>query len=499
MSSVVPSFDYPRGSGAALNTSRTPVVSPDRLVSQPAVIAAVLLYDAVVILLTGAVGWLYATTGSSEPAPALVPTLLCVSASFLAILGLRWAYTIRALSSLARSCGELLLALCLAFAGLIVVSALLGAFTSLQKNWLFYWLLSAWSCTAAARYILADQLAQWTKEGRLARRAVIVGGGESSAELLRQLGSAGDGAIQILGLFDDRDDEQRSPQNVEGYAKLGRFDDLVEFCRAQRVDLLIVALPPTAEERILQILKKLWVLPIDVRVAALGSRLKLRARAYSYIGDAPFLPLFDKPMSDWSVAVKDIQDRVLACLAILVLSPLLALIALAIKLDSRGPVLFKQTRYGFNNEPIAVFKFRSMYVDQTDAHGARQVQRQDPRVTRVGRFIRRTSLDELPQLFNVAFLGNLALVGPRPHALQSKAADRLYDEVVDGYFARHRVKPGITGWAQINGWRGETDTVEKIEQRVAHDLYYIDNWSMLLDMRILLLTPFCLASGTNAY
>ena len=166
----------------------------------------------------------------------------------------------------------------------------------------------------------------------------------------------------------------------------------------------------------------------------------------------------------------------MALLALLGLAPVMALVALAIKLDSKGPVLFRQKRYGFNNELIEVFKFRSMFVDQADADAAKLVTKDDPRVTRVGRILRKSSLDELPQLFNV-LRGELSLVAPRPHALQAKAADRLYDDVVDGYFARHKVKPGITGWAQINGWRGETDTSEKIQKRVEHDLYYIDNWS----------------------
>ena len=148
-------------------------------------------------------------------------------------------------------------------------------------------------------------------------------------------------------------------------------------------------------------------------------------------------------------------------------------------------MFFKQKRYGFNNEMIEVYKFRSMYVDQCDATASKLVTKDDPRVTRVGRFIRKTSIDELPQLFNVVFKGNLSLVGPRPHAVHAKAENRLYDEAVDGYFARHRVKPGITGWAQINGWRGETDTHEKIQRRVEHDLYYIENWSVLFDLYIL--------------
>jgi lipopolysaccharide/colanic/teichoic acid biosynthesis glycosyltransferase len=170
-----------------------------------------------------------------------------------------------------------------------------------------------------------------------------------------------------------------------------------------------------------------------------------------------------------------------------------------VRLDSPGPILFRQMRYGFNNEKIAILKFRSMYVDKLDAGAAKLVTRDDPRVTRVGRFIRKTSIDELPQLFNVVFKGDLSLVGPRPHAMHAKADERLYDDVVDGYFARHRVRPGLTGWAQINGWRGETDTPEKIQKRVEHDLYYIENWSILLDVYILAMTPFALIKAENAY
>ena len=176
----------------------------------------------------------------------------------------------------------------------------------------------------------------------------------------------------------------------------------------------------------------------------------------------------------------------------------MALLAIAIKLDSKGPVLFKQKRYGFNNELIKVYKFRSMHHELTDHTAEKLVGRNDPRVTRIGRFIRRTSLDELPQFFNV-LIGNLSLVGPRPHATKAKAADQLYNDVVDGYFARHKVKPGITGWAQINGWRGETDTSEKIERRVEHDLYYIENWSLTFDLYILVRTPLALLSTKSAY
>ena len=185
-------------------------------------------------------------------------------------------------------------------------------------------------------------------------------------------------------------------------------------------------------------------------------------------------------------------------LLLLMLAPLMLLIALAIKLDSRGPVFFRQTRYGFNNHLIRVWKFRTMYHHMTDVAGSVLTQRDDPRVTRVGRFLRRTSLDELPQLLNVV-TGEMSLVGPRPHALQAKAGELLYQDVMHHYAARHRVKPGLTGWAQVHGWRGETDTPEKLTRRVEHDLYYIDHWSLLLDLQILLRTARVVLGDKNAF
>jgi exopolysaccharide biosynthesis polyprenyl glycosylphosphotransferase len=179
------------------------------------------------------------------------------------------------------------------------------------------------------------------------------------------------------------------------------------------------------------------------------------------------------------------------------LSPVLACAALAIKLDSRGPVLFRQPRYGFNNQLINVYKFRSMYADKSDHAGSQLTQKNDPRITRIGRFLRRSSLDELPQFFNV-LKGEMSIVGPRPHAVQAKAGSKLYEDVVSEYAARHRVKPGITGWAQVNGWRGETNTDEQILQRVDHDLHYINNWSLPLDVWIILLTITTVLKGDKA-
>ena len=382
---------------------------------------------------------------------------------------------------------------------LLLATAMLPVGGAATRDWIVDWFWVGVVALTLERFALSALIGGLARAGRLERRAVVVGGGtEFARDLLRDLANADLAEVRLVGMFDDRG-EERSPNFVEGVPKLGTVDELVTFARRARIDLVIFALPIAAESRILEMLRKIWVLPVDVRLAAHANRLRLRPRSYSYVGAAPMLDVFDKPLADWDVVLKAGFDRVVGGLALLALSPLMLAAAIAIKLESRGPVLFKQIRYGFNNELIKVYKFRSMRDDVGDMTAEKLVTRNDPRVTRVGRFLRRASIDELPQLFNVVFHGDLSLIGPRPHAIHAKAADRQYDEVVESYFARHRVKPGITGWAQINGWRGETDTAEKIQKRVDFDLHYIENWSIYLDVYILVMTPIALILGKNAY
>jgi Undecaprenyl-phosphate glucose phosphotransferase len=339
----------------------------------------------------------------------------------------------------------------------------------------------------------------WARQGRLDRRTIIVGSDQSGEQLVQALNAQDDSDIDILGVFDDRNDA-RALETCAGSPKLGKVDDIIEFARRTRVDLVLFALPISAETRILQMLNKLWVLPVDIRLSAHTNKLRFRPRSYSYVGKIPTLDVFQAPITDWDLVMKWLFDRVVGAMILLLAAPVMAVVAIAIKLDSPGPVLFRQKRFGFNNERINVLKFRSLYHDQADATASKVVTKYDSRVTRVGRFIRKTSLDELPQLVNVVLKGNLSLVGPRPHAVQGKLENRLFDEAVDGYFARHRVKPGITGWAQINGWRGEVDSEEKIQKRVEFDLYYIENWSVLFDLYIVLKTPLALLTKSeNAY
>jgi len=386
----------------------------------------------------------------------------------------------------------------LVFMAAIAASFLLKLEGMFSRVWLVSWFTIGLALLLAWRTAVAFGVRWLTRRGQLDRRTVVVGGGEAGEQLLRALSHQKDTGLRIYGVFDDRADD-RAPDVIAGYPKLGSVDDLPEFARHARVDLVVFALPVTAEQRLLELLRKLWVLPIDIRLAAHASKLRLRPRSYSWIGTVPVLDVFDRPIADWDIVVKNLFDRIIGALCLIALSPVLLVTAIAVKLDSPGPILFRQKRYGFNNELIEIYKFRSMYVDQLDYNVVKQVTRDDPRVTRLGRFIRKTSIDELPQLFNVVFKGNLSLVGPRPHAINAKAADRDYEKVVDGYFARHRMRPGITGWAQVNGWRGETDTPEKIQQRVDFDLFYIENWSVLFDLYILAITPFALIKAENAY
>jgi Undecaprenyl-phosphate glucose phosphotransferase len=369
---------------------------------------------------------------------------------------------------------------------------------SVSRVWLAGWFVLGLGTLLIERLAVSVAVNRMTKAGRFDRKTAIVGGGPAADSMIRALEAQPNSGIQVVGVFDDRTDE-RSPDVIAGYPKLGGVDDLVDYARRTSLDLVVFTLPISAEGRLLQMLSKLWILPVDIRLAAHTSKLRLRPRSYSYIGSVPVLDVFDKPIADWDLVLKWLFDKVVGSLLLVLLSPVFLATAIAVKLDSRGPAFFRQKRYGFNNELIEVFKFRSMYVDACDATASKLVTKGDPRVTRVGRFIRKTSIDELPQLMNVVFKGDLSLVGPRPHALHAKAENRLYDQVVDGYFARHKVKPGITGWAQVNGWRGETDTSEKIQRRVEHDLYYIENWSVFFDMYILAATPFALLKSDNAY
>ncbi len=411
------------------------------------------------------------------------------------VLGL---YNIAAFTAFSNRLPRLLFGWLATVALLVAALFFLKIGSDFSRVWLTLWFATGFVSIAALRIAVQTVTRRALSDGRFARRAVVYGTSAHAEQLLRALEADAASDVRICGVFDDRDDK-RSASSIAGYPKRGGQADLVSFCRDNRVDMVLIALPLAADDRIAELKQHMAVLPADIRIAGSASALKFSKHTYSYVGTVPMIDISDRPISDWGILAKSVFDRSVALVALILLAPVMAAVAVAVRLESRGPVLFRQKRYGFNNELIEVLKFRSMYTDRTDSAAVKLVTKDDPRVTRVGRFIRKSSLDELPQLFNVV-TGQLSLVGPRPHALQASAAGRLYPDVVGGYFARHKVKPGITGWAQINGWRGETDTQEKIQKRVEHDLYYIENWSLWLDIQILLRTPgSLLANRDNAY
>jgi Undecaprenyl-phosphate glucose phosphotransferase len=477
---------------ARLSLSQSMFVAP-RLVA-----AAVRSFEAVTILLVAVTcAWRYPgfeISGVFKVYAIMASLMAVVMPFFLEVAGL---YKLEALLSPLKHMTKIVSVWMVLFSVFAIAILFLQFGVYVSRVWVITWATSGFFFFVAFRYVIAVALRQLNISGQFNRRAVIVGGGENASKVIAALQGSPDSGINLVGMFDDRDDK-RATEELRGLHKLGNVDDLIEFVRATRIDTLLITLPVTAEERLLQILNRLWVLPVDIRLSAYGQKIRYRPRAYSYLGNVPCLDVFDRPLGDWGPVLKAITDKIIAVIATILLSPILLAVALAVKLESKGPVIFKQKRYGFNNELIEVYKFRSMYTDMTDVDATQLVSKGDPRVTRVGRILRKTSLDELPQLFNV-LKGDLSLVGPRPHATKAKAGEDLYEHVVDGYFARHKVKPGMTGWAQINGWRGETDTAEKIERRVEHDLYYIENWSLSFDLYILARTPFSLINTEAAY
>jgi Undecaprenyl-phosphate glucose phosphotransferase len=384
---------------------------------------------------------------------------------------------------------------------IVVLSLLIFAFFCkvsqlYSRIWLFNWIMVTLGLLVGERIALFLLIARSAQQGYFVRRVVIVGGGDLGERVIRRLQRSLEHTVVISGVFDDR--QSRTPSSVAGIEVLGSTDDLLRFARQVPIDEIILALPLDAEQRIKMLLEKLRQLPVDLRLSAESIAQAFPIRGFSYVGDVPVLEIVDRPIKHWDAVAKWVEDRVLAALMLALLAPGMMIIALLIKWDSHGPVFFVQERLGFNNKVIRVLKFRTMYVDCEDRSGAMRTVRKDPRVTRIGRVLRALSLDELPQLINV-LRGDMSVVGPRRHATGMKAGDRPYPDAITQYLDRHRVRPGITGWAQVHGLRGEIDTLEKARARVEHDLYYIERWSLWLDLKTLALTVPAVISGRNAY
>ena len=324
------------------------------------------------------------------------------------------------------------------------------------------------------------------------RNAVIAGSSELGAKLAAQISDSALLGIHLDGIFDDRRPERRVM--IEEVPVLGRLDQLAEYVKSHHVDLIYITLPMASQPRILRLLNELrdttasiYFVP-DIFVFDL-----IQARMDS-INGIPVVAVCETPFFGVNGMLKSISDFVLGTLILILISPLLLVLAAGVKLSSPGPVLFRQRRYGLDGRQITVYKFRTMVVLE-DGEEIKQATRDDQRITPFGRFLRRTSLDELPQFINVV-QGRMSIVGPRPHAV---AHNETYRKLINGYMVRHKVKPGITGLAQVNGWRGETDTLEKMQKRIEFDHKYIREWSLWADIKILLLTVVTVLRKDNAY
>jgi Undecaprenyl-phosphate glucose phosphotransferase len=401
-------------------------------------------------------------------------------------------YRFEALTRPFRHLDRIFISFATAFLFLLAAAFAYKMSATISRLWMAAFAVSSFGTTMLMRASIAEVVRGFSGGRYFGRNVVIVGAEPNVSRILARLQKTAPSVAHVAGLF-VRDGQGAV---IDGLPVMGEIGEVENYVRNYRVDDVVIALPWSSEAEIHELVSDLRNLPVNVYLGSdlVGLSLDFAAPP-SHYNRAPMFSIHGSPMAGWSVAIKAIEDYVIAGLLTILCLPLFALIALAIKLDSPGPVFFRQDRLGFNNRRFKIRKFRSMYYQDVPEQVTIQARKGDPRITRVGRFLRKSSLDELPQLLNVLD-GNMSIVGPRPHAVDH---NEEYSRQIRGYFARHRVKPGITGWAQVNGLRGETDTPEKMEARVRYDVYYTENWSLFFDIRIILQTFIVLVTGRNAH
>lgn len=470
------------GSRSSPDKPRTPSVAD----LQTRLPALVLVWDWLGITAAGLLIEALTQPDFGEPSYSLVVVLgATLTANYMYLLR---GYCICSMHKIAVQGAKASLAWFGAFASVTAVGYFAGQAPAIGEDWTELWFMTVWLYLGATRWIMGSLLMRWQKDGRLARRVAVLGTGQAANVLARELQAHGEEA-RVVGLFAD------SGAPAEPGDNTGNLDLLTALANSGEVDEVILVISDGPSAAVRQAVAKLALTQVEVKVHPQLPNLGFPIQGFSKVAGVSTLTIQARPLAGWGAPLKRAEDIVLTSLLLALLSPVLLLVAFVIKLDSPGPVIFRQERHGFNNNRFLVFKFRTMHHMRDPDPSMPQARRNDLRVTRFGAFLRRTSLDELPQLFNV-LRGEMSLVGPRPHAT---AHNDKYAPLIDGYLARHRVRPGITGWAQVNGWRGETETLEKMRHRLEHDLFYIANWSLLLDMKVLLLTLPVIMRGTNAY
>jgi putative colanic acid biosynthesis UDP-glucose lipid carrier transferase len=350
-----------------------------------------------------------------------------------------------------------------------------------SRVWILLWTLSGWLALLATRLFAWWTIRRFRRQ--LITRVVVVGNPVAARHFAQRLVEDADGDADVVGVFEARDFLGSANDRNSGALARSQAGD-------RGIDEIVLAMPCSDALDLDAALGELGPRVIDIKLG-FGVGASRRGSGRPLI----MVPVWHRPLAGLPTVLKRAIDVCASAILLVFLLPLIVVVAALIKLDSRGPVLFQQQRFGLGQQPFNLYKFRSMRCDAASDPSGPQARRHDPRVTRIGRFLRRTSLDELPQLLNV-LRGDMSLVGPRPHPIPF---DREYAELIEGYSARYHVKPGITGWAQVHGWRGETETLEKMRRRVEFDIYYINHWSLLLDLRILFRTLLVVPGQRNAY
>jgi putative colanic acid biosynthesis UDP-glucose lipid carrier transferase len=375
--------------------------------------------------------------------------------------------------------------------GLIAFGFALKVSENFSRVWLFAWTATAGVGLVAMRLVASGVLRRTVKAGGVFSRRVAIVGRNAVAEKFKELAEKSESAVTVVGVYDVKFDDLAT---TPAFDLTGNLAALARAARAGEIDDIVIAAPSVSGADMDALVRRLSILPCSIAVCPSLHWLNHTGGEIVKIGAAPLLNLYRRPLESWGGFVKTLEDKLLGTLGFVLAAPFILVIAALIKLQDGGSVFFKQKRHGFNNEVFTIYKFRTMTVAEDD-DDVRQATEDDPRVTPLGRFLRRYSLDELPQLFNV-LRGEMSLVGPRPHAL---AHNHAYAQAIENYSGRHKMKPGITGWAQVNGYRGETSENELMAERVRYDLEYIDNWSLFFDLKILVLTAAAVLFPRNAY
>jgi Undecaprenyl-phosphate glucose phosphotransferase len=377
--------------------------------------------------------------------------------------------------------------------GLLIIAFLTlaaGYFTQtsdvFSRVWASIWGLFAIALLVAIRAILLLKVRRWRAKGLLTRRIAVVGAGPQGQRVVRHFSESDDPGVVLAGVFDDR--RSRVPNQIGDNPVRGTVDDLLQVVKSEPVDEVIIALPWSAESRLLELMQKLRTAPVHVRLSPDAIAFRFPHRSSSALSGVNMLNVFDRPVSEWSRATKRLEDLVLSILCLVFVAPLAGAVALAVKLESRGPVLIRQPLHGFDNKVFGAITFRTLRGGSRDDERGRPVAPDDPRLTRVGRFLWRTGIDVLPRFLNVLG-GTMSIVGPRARRAEAASSAPPYEEIVNEYFARHGIRPGITGWAQVNGWWDDALSQEQTERRIEWDLEYVESWSLWLDVRIIVTTP----------